>query len=45
MSLKSTFASHNFELSTEELEQFEKFLALFIEYNAHTNLSAIRDEE
>ena len=23
---------------------FEKFLALFQEYNAHTNLSAIRDE-
>ncbi len=45
MSLESTFASHNFELSTVELEQFEKFLTLFMEYNAHTNLSAIRDAE
>ena len=39
------FTSHGFELSDEELSAFEKFLALFIEYNSHTNLSAIRDEE
>ncbi len=44
MSFSDTFSSHGFELSEEELEQFEKFLALFMEYNAHTNLSAIRDE-
>ena len=44
MSLQSSFASHGFELSSEELEKFEKFLSLFREYNAHTNLSAIRDE-
>jgi 16S rRNA (guanine527-N7)-methyltransferase len=41
----SLFTSHGFELSTDELSAFEKFLALFIEYNGHTNLSAIRDEE
>ncbi len=39
------FRNHHFELSSEELTIFEKFLTLFIEYNAHTNLSAIRDEE
>jgi 16S rRNA (guanine527-N7)-methyltransferase len=45
MSLESTFASHGFELSHEEIFQFEKFLSLFMHYNSHTNLSAIRDEE
>ena len=39
------FRNHHFELSDLELAQFEKFLALFILYNTHTNLSAIRDEE
>lgn len=42
--LQDIFLSHDFELSTVELAQFEKFLTLFIEYNTHTNLSAIRDE-
>jgi len=41
----SLFTSHGFELSESELIQFEKFLELFIAYNSHTNLSAIRDEE
>ncbi|MFZ2255367.1 MAG: RsmG family class I SAM-dependent methyltransferase [Patescibacteria group bacterium] len=39
------FTSHGFELSDTELAQFEKFLELFVAYNSHTNLSAIRDEE
>jgi 16S rRNA (guanine527-N7)-methyltransferase len=39
------FTSHGFELSEEEQALFERFLTLFIEYNSHTNLSAIRDEE
>ncbi len=39
------FSTHHFDLSPEELEKFEKFLTVFIEYNSHTNLSAIRDEE
>ena len=39
------FTSHGFELSGVELTQFEKFLELFITYNSHTNLSAIRDAE
>ena len=39
------FSSHGFELSDTELAQFEQFLSLFTEYNAHTNLSAIRDRE
>jgi 16S rRNA (guanine527-N7)-methyltransferase len=43
--MQSTFSSHGFELSDSELAQFEQFLSLFIEYNSHTNLSAIRDRE
>ena len=39
------FTSHGFELSDIELAQFEKFLELFMTYNSHTNLSAIRDAE
>lgn len=39
------FLSHHFEISQEETTLFERFLALFIDYNNHTNLSAIRDEE
>jgi 16S rRNA G527 N7-methylase RsmG len=42
---KDIFTSHHFDLSREELEKFQKFLSLFMEYNSHTNLSAIRDEE
>ncbi|MBP9779564.1 16S rRNA (guanine(527)-N(7))-methyltransferase RsmG [Candidatus Gracilibacteria bacterium] len=45
MSLESLFLTHGFELKETEIQQFEKFLSLFMEYNAHTNLSAIRDEE
>jgi len=45
MTMQATFSSHGFELSDEELEKFGKFLTLFVEYNAHTNLSAIRDED
>jgi 16S rRNA (guanine527-N7)-methyltransferase len=41
----SLFSSHSFDLSPEELAKFEEFLTLFIAYNSHTNLSAIRDEE
>lgn len=43
--MQSLFSSHGFELSDPELAQFEQFLTLFMEYNAHTNLSAIRDRE
>lgn len=39
------FSSHGFELSEAEITIFDQFLTLFIEYNSHTNLSAIRDEE
>lgn len=38
------FLKNGFELSAWESELFEKYLALFLEYNNHTNLSAIRDE-
>lgn len=39
------FTSHGFDLSESELAQFEQFLTLFVEYNTHTNLSAIRDAD
>jgi 16S rRNA (guanine527-N7)-methyltransferase len=38
------FQDHGFELAPEEVQMFDKFLGLFQSYNAHTNLSAIRDE-
>jgi 16S rRNA (guanine527-N7)-methyltransferase len=43
--MQSIFSSHGFELSDTEYAQFEKFLELFIAYNTHTNLSAIRDRD
>ena len=43
--MQSTFSSHGFELSESELALFQRFLTLFMEYNAHTNLSSIRDRE
>jgi len=43
--MQNLFIEHGFELSQEEFEQFSLFLTLFREYNWHTNLSAIRDEE
>jgi 16S rRNA (guanine527-N7)-methyltransferase len=43
--MQSTFSSHGFELSESELAAFQRFLELFTEYNAHTNLSAIREKE
>lgn len=39
------FLSHWITLSLSEEKLFQDFLALFIAYNSHTNLSAIRDEE
>lgn len=38
------FHKYGFELSSREKELFEKYLYIFLEYNNHTNLSAIRDE-
>ncbi len=39
------FTKNGFNLSPSEIELFEKFLFLFIDYNNHTNLSAIRDAD
>lgn len=39
------FHFHHFDLSPAENLIFERFLALFIAYNSHTNLSAIRDAD
>jgi 16S rRNA (guanine527-N7)-methyltransferase len=43
--MNNIFSTHGFELSTTEIERFSRLLTLFQEYNTHTNLSAIRDEE
>lgn len=45
MQYGNLFLEHGFELSDDELALFDRFLTLFIEYNSHTNLSAIRDEK
>lgn len=45
MSDFSLFNQYNIELEPSEEEVFRKFLDLFIEYNSHTNLSAIRTPE
>lgn len=41
----SFFKQYDIELETSEEAIFRKFLDLFMEYNAHTNLSAIRTPE
>ena len=45
MNISSIFTSYGITLSLSEEVLFQHFLTLFIAYNAHTNLSAIRDEE
>lgn len=42
--IPSIFSSYNISLPPAEEALFARFLMLFQEYNAHTNLSAIRDE-
>ena len=44
-SITDTFLSYHFELTPEEARSFEHFLDIFIEYNHHTNLSAIRERD
>lgn len=41
----SLFADYGIELEPKEEAQFRKLLDLFMEYNGHTNLSAIRTPE
>ncbi len=43
--MKDFLKKYKIELEKNELEQFEKFLKLFIEKNSQVNLSAIRDED
>jgi 16S rRNA (guanine527-N7)-methyltransferase len=45
MNIPLIFDSYGITLSLSEETLFREFLALFIAYNTHTNLSAIRDEE
>ncbi|MDP2103630.1 MAG: 16S rRNA (guanine(527)-N(7))-methyltransferase RsmG [Candidatus Gracilibacteria bacterium] len=41
----SIFKNYNIELEPTEEAIFRRFLELFVEYNSHTNLSAIRTPE
>lgn len=41
--ITNIFSRYQLELTPEETEKFELFLRIFMEYNAHTNLSAIRE--
>ncbi|MFZ4461901.1 MAG: hypothetical protein ACOYN2_05295 [Patescibacteria group bacterium] len=43
--MKEYFQKESIECSALEEGLFQRFLAAFMAYNAHTNLSAIRDEE
>jgi 16S rRNA (guanine527-N7)-methyltransferase len=43
--VSEAFSRFGIEASSEEAALFERFADLFLEYNAHTNLSAIRDRE
>ena len=43
--LLATLARPFCTLDTKSLAQFKELLRLFIEYNTHTNLSAIREPE
>lgn len=43
--IETLFKKYDLELSAKEAERFEKLLELFMEYNAHTNLSAIREPD
>ena len=45
MTYFSLFKDYNIELETSEETIFRKFLDLFMKYNGHTNLSAIRTPE
>ncbi len=45
MDIASLFSQYNISLSSQQEELFQKFLTLFRDYNTHTNLSAIRDEQ
>ncbi len=39
------FLAHKIHLTDSQGDIFERFLGVFMEYNAHTNLSAIRDKD
>lgn len=41
--IAAIFQKYDLELTVAEIDKFTKLLELFMEYNAHTNLSAIRD--
>jgi 16S rRNA (guanine527-N7)-methyltransferase len=43
--MQELFKKYNIELTTEELQKFQKFLKIFIEKNTQINLSAIREDQ
>ncbi len=45
VNITDIFERYDLELSEEEARKFSEFLRCFMEFNAHTNLSAIREPE
>lgn len=43
--VKEVFKKHEIQASPDQAALFERFADLFLAYNSHTNLSAIRDRE
>ena len=43
--MKEQFSQFQIDISDRMADRFSLFLKLFMEYNSHTNLSAIRDED
>jgi 16S rRNA (guanine527-N7)-methyltransferase len=43
--IRDVFERYGLELTEEETGKFSEFLRCFVEYNAHTNLSAIREAD
>ena len=43
--IEQRFVQYGMKFDTEIIDQFHQFLDFFVEYNSHTNLSAIRERE
>lgn len=45
MNVRDVFQNHGIRLNDAQASLFERYADLFLEYNSHTNLSAIRDRD
>ncbi len=43
--IEQRFIEYGMKFDSSVIDQFAQFLDLFVEYNSHTNLSAIRERE